>query len=185
MPAINTHRAVFLDRDGTLNLDTGYVHSIEAWVWLPGVQNALWRLSSEGFKLIVVSNQSGLARKYFSEEELHTLEAWVDKELAKFGVAISGWYYCPHLPEITGPCHCRKPASGLLEKAAKEHAIDLTHSWMLGDKLSDVQAGLACGCQTIKLGLENSQDNRQAQALGAVIAKDLPAAVSIILQRTR
>ena len=180
MSALKAKRAIFLDRDGTLNLDTGYVHSREAWVWLPGVQKALWRLARAGFLLIVVSNQSGLARKFFSENDLQKLEAWVDCELAKSGVVITAWYHCPHLPEITGPCSCRKPACGMLLTAAKEHGLDLAASWMLGDKLSDVQAGLAAGCHSIKLG--HNHEDHAAQTLGAVLAADLPAACEIILQ---
>ena len=174
--------AFFLDRDGTLNVDTGYVHSMDAWQWIAGVPEALVRLSQCGLPLIVVSNQSGIARKLFTEDDLHALETWVDGQLARFSVLITAWYHCPHLPEITGPCHCRKPAPGMLLKAAHDYRIDLTKSWMLGDKISDVLAGKACGCRTIKLGSGKSAEDIQTQAHGAIVVPDLPSALPFLLK---
>lgn len=107
-------RAIFLDRDGTLNHDTGYVHRWEDWRWLPGAPEALARFKAAGWFLVVVSNQSGIARGLFDEEELHALHARVNAQLEPLGAAIDVWRHCPHLPEITGPCVCRKPAPGLL-----------------------------------------------------------------------
>ena len=111
-------RAIFLDRDGTLNKDTGYVHRKEDWHWLPGVVEALKRFHAVGYALVVVSNQSGLARGMYDLAALHELEAWINADLEAKGAAIDAWYYCPHLPEITGPCSCRKPAPGLILRAA-------------------------------------------------------------------
>ena len=144
-------RAIFLDRDGTLNRDTGYVHRKEDWHWLPGVVEALRRFRAAGYLLVVVSNQSGLARGMFSVEDLHALEEWINADLAGHGAGIDAWYYCPHLPEATGPCTCRKPEPGLILQAAAELHIDLARSWMVGDRVRDVQAGLAAGCSCILL----------------------------------
>lgn len=144
-------RAIFLDRDGTLNKDTGYVHRKEDWHWLPGVVEALKRFHAVGYALVVVSNQSGLARGMYDLAALHELEAWINADLEAKGAAIDAWYYCPHLPEITGPCSCRKPAPGLILRAAEEMGLDLARSWMVGDRVRDVEAGLAAGCRCVLL----------------------------------
>lgn len=146
-----TRRAIFLNRDGTLNLDTGYVHRAADWRWLPGVPEALARFKAAGRLLVVVSNQSGIARGMFGPAELHALERWVDGQLAPLGAAPDAWYHCPHLPEISGPCDCRKPAPGLLLRAARDLGIDLTASWMIGDRTRDARAGLAAGCRAVLL----------------------------------
>ena len=177
-------RAVFLDRDGTLNLDTGYVHRVEDWRWLPGVPEALARFKAAGWLLVVASNQSGIARGMFGPAELHALERWVDARLAPLGAAPDAWYSCPHLPEITGPCDCRKPAPGLLLRAARDLAIDLAASWMVGDRLRDAQAGLAAGCRAVLLRT-GWGEHEAAQARAALpqvpVLPDLPAACAHIL----
>ena len=100
---------------------------------------------------MVVSNQSGLARGMFSEDDLHALEAWVNEDLAAHNAVIDAWYYCPHLPEVTGPCNCRKPEPGLILQAAADLNIDLARSWMIGDRVRDMEAGLAAGCSCVLL----------------------------------
>ncbi len=179
-------RAVFLDRDGTLNEDKGYVHRKEDWRWLPGVPETLKRLHAMGYLLVVVSNQSGIARGMYSLDELRALEAWVSADLAARGACIDAWYYCPHLPEITGPCTCRKPKSGLLLQAARDLHIDLARSWMVGDKVRDVQAGLAAGTSCILLrptaNLEGTVDKETSKKTdetvpdGVIVVPHLPAA---------
>ena len=180
-------RAVFLDRDGTLNKDVGYVHRKEDWQWLPGVAEALKRLRAVGYVLVVVSNQSGIARGMYDREALRLLEEWVNEELAAKNAAIDAWYYCPHLPEITGHCECRKPEPGLLLQAARDLELDLTNSWMIGDRVRDVQAGLAAGCQSILLhpeGSDNSDDDDVPD--GVAVVPHLPAAtVRILAPRMR
>ncbi len=180
-------RAVFLDRDGTLNKDVGYVHRKEDWQWLPGVAEALKRLRAVGYVLVVVSNQSGIARGMYDRESLRLLEEWVNAELAAKNAAIDAWYYCPHLPEITGPCECRKPEPGLLLQAARDLDLDLANSWMIGDRVRDVQAGLAAGCQSILLhpeGSDNSDDDDVPD--GVAVVPHLPAAtVRILAPRMR
>ena len=180
-------RAVFLDRDGTLNKDVGYVHRKEDWQWLPGVAEALKRLRAVGYVLVVVSNQSGIARGMYDRESLRLLEEWVNAELAAKNAAIDAWYYCPHLPEITGPCECRKPEPGLLLQAARDLELDLSNSWMIGDRVRDVKAGLAAGCQSILLhpeGSDNSDDDDVPD--GVAVVPHLPAAaVRILAPRMR
>lgn len=138
-------RAVFLDRDGTLNYDAGYTHRIAEWRWLPGALEALRLLHDAGWLLIVASNQSGIGRGYYTLAQLKELEAWLDAQVAAAGAPITAWRYCPHLPDAG--CACRKPMPGMILSAAKDLHIDLGASWMLGDKASDVAAGLAAGCQ--------------------------------------
>ena len=180
-------RAVFLDRDGTLNKDVGYVHRKEDWQWLPGVAEALKRLRAVGYVLVVVSNQSGIARGMYDREALRLLEEWVNEELAAKNAAIDAWYYCPHQAEITGPCECRKPGPGLLLQAARDLDLDLANSWMIGDRVRDVQAGLAAGCQSILLhpeGSDNSDDDDVPD--GVAVVPHLPAAtVRILAPRMR
>ena len=180
-------RAVFLDRDGTLNKDVGYVHRKEDWQWLPGVAEALKRLRAVGYVLVVVSNQSGIARGMYDSEALRQLEEWVNTELATKNAAIDAWYYCPHLPEVTGPCECRKPEPGLILQAARDLELDLANSWMIGDRVRDVKAGLAAGCQSILLlpeGSDNSDDDDVPD--GVAVVPHLPAAtVRILAPRMR
>ncbi|MDR3362670.1 MAG: HAD family hydrolase [Desulfovibrio sp.] len=175
-------RAIFLDRDGTLNLDTGYAHRIEEWVWLPGVPETLARFRADGWLLVVVSNQSGIARGFFTEEDLRDLEAAVTKQLVPYGASIDGWYHCPHLPEITGTCDCRKPAPGLLLRAAREHGIDMASSWVIGDRERDVQAGFSAGCHHAVLlnpGAKISESRNTEQG-SLFVLQDLPTACSFI-----
>lgn len=138
-------KAVFLDRDGTLNQDFGYTHRIRDWRWLPGTLAGMRILADAGYALVVVSNQSGIDRGYYTLAQVKALEEWVDKQLALKGLKIDAWYYCPHLPEAG--CSCRKPGAGMLHKAAEDLRIDLSQSWMLGDRVSDAQAGAAAGCR--------------------------------------
>ncbi|MDR2405504.1 MAG: HAD-IIIA family hydrolase, partial [Deltaproteobacteria bacterium] len=101
--------AVFLDRDGTLNRDLGYTHLYERWEWLPGATMALKLLYLAGLKLVVVTNQAGIAKSLYKEEDVLLLHRKVDLELRESGTIIAGWYFCPHHPQYTGECDCRKP----------------------------------------------------------------------------
>lgn len=181
--AIPGRRAVFLDRDGTLNEDTGYVHEARAWRWLPGVRETLARLKAAGWLLVVVSNQSGIARGMFDEKALHALEHWVDAQLAPLAANMDAWYFCPHLPDRNGPCECRKPAPGLLLRAAAELDIDLAASWMVGDRLRDVRAGLAAGCRAVLLRNAGYREEAlEAERLGVPVRDDLRQASECILK---
>lgn len=175
-------KAIFLDRDGTLNADLGYVYRKEDWHWLPGVLEALAEFRRHDWALIVVTNQSGIARGYYSEADLASLQCWLNEDLSARGLRIDAWYHCPHLPEITGPCSCRKPAPGLLLKAASDLSLDLGESWMLGDSRRDLEAGLAAGCHT---GLICSEQERIASTLlpGALVWPDLFCAARAINAR--
>ena len=140
------NKAIFLDRDGTLNIDYGYVHEIDNFKFIDGAIDALRELKKMGYMLVLVTNQSGIARGYFSEEQFLQLTEWMDWSLAEQDVDLDGIYYCPHHPEGKGEykenCDCRKPKPGMLLKAIKELKIDPTQSIMVGDKVEDLKAGI-------------------------------------------
>lgn len=142
-------RAVFLDRDGTLNRDSpDYVKRWSEFAWLPGVFEPLRRLSKAGFDLVVVTNQGAISKGLTSVEAVEDLHARMRAELAAAGIEVAV-YYCPH-HDVDG-CGCRKPKPGLLLQAAKARGIDLGRSWMVGDTERDVQAGLAAGCRVVRV----------------------------------
>lgn len=146
--------AVFLDKDGTLVEDVPYNADPRLLKWYPGVFEGLARLQAHGYRLVVITNQPGVALGRFREEAVGILEAEMRSRMQKSGVLLDGFYYCPHHPEGTvleyrAVCRCRKPAGGLLERAARALSIDLRQSWMVGDILNDVEAGRRAGCRTI------------------------------------
>lgn len=139
--------AVFLDRDGTLNVEKEYLHRIEDWEWIPGAVEAVRMINQMGYLAIVVTNQAGVARGYYNEHNIDVLHRRVDKILEVEGARIDAYYYCPHHPEHgdVRNCDCRKPAPGMLFAAQRDFDIDLTRSFMIGDKAIDVAAGVAAG----------------------------------------
>jgi D-glycero-D-manno-heptose 1,7-bisphosphate phosphatase len=157
-PTTGDRRAVFLDKDGTLVHDVPYNVDPAKLTFTPGAVTALQRLASEGFALVIVTNQSGIALGRFTRGEFARLQrALVEKIRKEAGVDIAGFYACPHAP---GPghapaCLCRKPAPGLLRQAARAHRIDLASSWMVGDILDDIEAGRRAGCRSVLLDVGN------------------------------
>ncbi|MGS2717388.1 D-glycero-beta-D-manno-heptose 1,7-bisphosphate 7-phosphatase [Eionea flava] len=136
-------KVAFLDRDGVINVDHGYVHCVDRFEFLPGVIKALQLLVANGFSLIVVTNQSGIGRGYYSEADYQKLTHWYVSELAKHKVNILDVFHCPHSPEEN--CDCRKPKSGLFDQACEKYAINMEKSLMVGDKLSDIEAAISAG----------------------------------------
>jgi D-glycero-D-manno-heptose 1,7-bisphosphate phosphatase len=148
------NRAVFLDRDGTVNEEVGYLRDLAALKLIPGAAEAIRRLNASGCKVVLVTNQSGVARGYFPESLVHQAHDLLVAMLGKEGARLDGIYYCPHHPRAgnshyTRECDCRKPATGLLDRAATDLNIDLGRSFMIGDKWSDVELGQRAGCRTI------------------------------------
>ncbi len=136
------NKAVFLDRDGTINRDKGYLWRIEDFEFLPGAIEGLKLLQKMGFLLIIISNQSGIARGYYTEENVQKLHEWMQRTLVNYGVFLDGIYYCPHHPSASvekyrQDCNCRKPKPGLFLRAAKDFDIDFSKSYAVGDKLRD------------------------------------------------
>lgn len=132
------NKAVFLDRDGVINIDKAYVYKIEDFEFCEGAFEALKHFQNLGYLLIVVTNQSGIGRGYYSEDDFQTLTRWMKETLKEQNIMIDAVYYCPHAPEEN--CNCRKPRSGMFEDAIKTFYIDVKASWMIGDKESDIQA---------------------------------------------
>ncbi|HKD79582.1 MAG TPA: HAD family hydrolase [Candidatus Angelobacter sp.] len=171
-----TRAAVFLDRDGVLIADTGYPHEISDAVPLDSVPPALSRLQQAGFQLVVVSNQSGVGRGLFSSEDVARFNAALCANLDCAGVklAVDDFFICPHAPNEN--CDCRKPKPGLLLRAAMERSLDLSRSFLIGDKESDVQAANAAGVQPILLVRERSI----LSTAKTLVAADLAQAVDLI-----
>ena len=143
--------AAFLDRDGVINVDHGYVSRWEDFEFLPGVPEALRSLGKAGYQLIVISNQSGIGRGFYSEADLEELNRRIAHHLQElWAIEMTGFYHCPHHPtdalgDYLTRCECRKPAPGMILRAAEEHNIDLAGSLLVGDKRSDIEAGKAAG----------------------------------------
>jgi D-glycero-D-manno-heptose 1,7-bisphosphate phosphatase len=180
--------AVFLDRDGTLNVEKNYLYLPEDFEFIPGTPAAIRRLNRAGFKVFVVTNQSGVARGYFSLEDVERLHRHIADRLAKAGAQIDGFYVCPHHPtegqgSYVGECDCRKGAPGLLLKAAEEHRIDLGRSFMVGDKEADIEAGERAGCTPLLVltGYGTATAEKVAPERARRFA-DLSAAVDWILE---
>ena len=144
--------AVFLDRDGTIIEDVGYLGDPERVRLLPGAAEAIGRLNGAGLLVVVATNQSGIARGLFDEEAYDATRRRLERLLGERGARLDAQYHCPHHPEITGPCECRKPGLRLYRRAADELGIDLTASWWVGDRLRDVQPATALGGRGIVLG---------------------------------
>lgn len=172
-----TKRAVFLDRDGTMAKDVKYCSCPEDFELFPSTARAIKLLNEHGFKVIVVTNQSGIARGYFTEETLAQIHEKMKGELAKEGAWVDDIYYCPHHPGDN--CDCRKPKPKLVLQAAKKHDIDLNHSFVVGDLPLDIDMGKAVGCKTILL-LDSPQEDMNISP--DYIASDLLEATQYVLQ---
>ncbi len=187
------HVAVFLDRDGTICEDVGYISSPDQLRLIPGAAEAIRLLNERGIKVVVITNQSGVARGFFSEARLKEIHDEFLCLLNGQGAQLDGIYYCPHHPtEGSAPylqdCDCRKPSSGLLKKAAADLELDLQSSFMVGDHFSDVAAGLGMGGKEILVltghGGKTLEQKDTWPAPPSLIAPDLAAAVAWILAVT-
>ena len=149
-------KAVFFDRDGVLNVDVDYLYKISDLRWVEGAREALAYLTQAGYKIFVVTNQSGIARGYYTVAQMQELHDFMQQEIKAGGGKITKFYYCPHhkegkVAEYAKDCDCRKPKPGLLLQAAKDFNIDLSQSIMIGDSDRDVEAGEAAGCKSVKV----------------------------------
>ena len=179
-------RAVFLDRDGTINQEVGYLHRVEDFVFIPGAPEAIRLLRGAGFLVVVVTNQAGIARGLYDEAALERLHEHLAVELAAAGTGIDASYFCPHHPRHgVGPyqvdCACRKPLPGMLLQAAADLGIALADSWLVGDKLSDIQAGLAAGCRPVLVRTGYGTATEPSLPAGVTACDDLLAAARLIL----
>ena len=145
-------RAIFLDRDGTINTDKDYLYRISDFEFIPGCTEALRALTNAGYRLIIISNQSGIARGYYTEADYLALDEWLKNTLRAQGIELTATYYCPHLPDAPVEryrmtCTCRKPAIGLYEKAIREWDIDPSLSYAIGDRMRDLEICKSTGCR--------------------------------------
>jgi D-glycero-D-manno-heptose 1,7-bisphosphate phosphatase len=184
----DSRRAVFLDRDGTINVEINYLHRIADLDLIPGVPAAIRALNDAGLLVIVVTNQAGIARGYYDEAALHALHEHMAEALATEGAHIDGFYFCPHHPDFSGPCACRKPRPGMLLQAAEDHRIDLAQSWMIGDSAGDLGAARAAGCRAVLVRTGYGREVEAQIVAGELprpdaIVDDIGAAVRLILAR--
>jgi D-glycero-D-manno-heptose 1,7-bisphosphate phosphatase len=175
-------KAVFLDRDGTIIEDAGFLGDPGKVRLLPKAGEAIRKLSQHDFRVVVVTNQSGIARGRLSLEDYRATEHRLDELLAREGARLDGHYFCPHLPEVTGPCECRKPGTLLYRQAAERLGIDLPQSWWVGDRVRDVLPAEALGGRGILVLSGAGRDEMKSDAArGFIQVADLGAAVQIIL----
>lgn len=144
-----SRKALFLDRDGVINVDHGYVHRAQDCDFVPGIFELAKAAMRLGYRIIIVTNQSGIARGYYSRDQFHAFSCWLEQQFWRRGILISHTYHCPHHPAQTGPfgfsCSCRKPRPGMLFKARKDFGIRLDRSIMVGDSLSDIRCAQVAG----------------------------------------
>ena len=169
--------AVFIDRDGTIMQDADYCFDPQQVKVFAHVPEALKRLKSEGFKLIIITNQSGIGRGFFSVDQYRAVEAETLRQLGTD--LIDATYFCPHAPDES--CDCRKPSPGMIVQAAREHRIDLARSFLIGDKESDAECGRKLGVRTIRVRTGSDRDT--SRSIADWVVEDVPAAVEIILNQ--
>lgn len=178
--------AVFLDRDGVINRERGYVHDVDDFCFIDGVFDACREMTGAGYRLIIITNQAGIARGHYTEEDFHQLTKWMLNEFRQKHIVIDGVYYCPHHPvhgvgDYRRDCDCRKPAPEMILRAARDHALDLRHSVLVGDKATDIEAGRAAGvgcCVLVQTGhpLSNEDLDRADSVFG-----DLPGVATALV----
>ena len=190
-----TRRAVFMDRDGTVSAEVGYVTSLDSFRLLPRSAAAIRRLNEAGMLAIVVTNQSGLARGLFDEALMNDVHALMRRQLEQAGARLDGLYVCAHHPSLGEPpwrqdCDCRKPKPGLLTLAAREHGVDLASSYVIGDSARDLEAGRRAGAMPVLVLTGHGQDDLRdriepvgGDARPAHVADDLLDAVEWILAK--
>lgn len=181
--------AVFLDRDGTIIEDTGYISSPEQVKFLPGSIAAIKQLKDAGYKIIIISNQSGVARGLISEDMLQTIEKLIHRQILNGGAHVDSSYYCPHHPEhgsypYRQACECRKPHTGLIKKAVKDHDIDLSRSIMVGDHATDIETARRAGIKSVFVMTGHGPEEKaNLKSQPDHIAADITAAADWILKQ--
>jgi D-glycero-D-manno-heptose 1,7-bisphosphate phosphatase len=174
--------AVFLDRDGTLVNDPGYQRDATMASLLPGAAPAVARLNAAGFRVVVVTNQSGIAQGFIRPEEYAAVERRITELFQEAGARIDATYHCPHHPSVGGPCECRKPGTLLYRRAAEDLDLDLSASWGVGDRLSDLDPVVALGGRAILVRTGTGREHAAAAAdAGYPVVNDVSAAVDRIL----
>ena len=145
------NKALFLDRDGVINIEKNYLYKVDEFEFIDGVFELCKHYQDLGYLIIIVTNQSGIARGYYTEDDFSILSSWMIDEFKKHGIEIANVYHCPHHPDISGKCSCRKPEPGMILDAAKKFDIDLEQSILVGDKERDIEAALNAGIKSTYL----------------------------------
>ncbi|UKI29412.1 MAG: D-glycero-beta-D-manno-heptose 1,7-bisphosphate 7-phosphatase [Clostridium sp.] len=186
----NKQKAVFLDRDGTINEYVGFLRKEEDFRLMPGVSEAIKKINNSGYLAIVVTNQPVIARGEVTEDELEEIHKKMETLLGLDGAYIDDIYYCPHhpdkgfegeIPELKIECDCRKPKTGMLEKAAREHNIDLSSSIMIGDSTLDIKMAENAGMQSVLLKTGQKGEDGKYEVSPTLIAEDLNDAINKII----
>ena len=186
------NKAVFLDRDGTINVEKHYLYRIEDFEFLPGSIEALRMLQAANYKLIIITNQSGIARGYYKEEDFLKLNNWMVSILKEQGVTIAGVYYCPHLPDADveayrTECGCRKPKLGMYQQAILDYNIQIDRSYAIGDKIRDCAICETTACKGFLIGGNEKPDIVEMVKAGEMArvgyAKNLLAAARMIMKK--
>jgi D-glycero-D-manno-heptose 1,7-bisphosphate phosphatase len=185
MSATVNNRAVFLDRDGTILMEgTDYVGKVEHVVLIPQATQALKRLQDAGYKLFVITNQSGVGRGYFTREAVESIHAHLDEQFGRAGVKFDRYYVCPHHPEDN--CDCRKPKPKFLLDAAREYRLDLSRCFMIGDRPTDIQTGVNAGVRSVLVLTGAGRETfAQQETKPDHVANDIAEATEWILRRDR
>jgi D-glycero-D-manno-heptose 1,7-bisphosphate phosphatase len=173
LPSTELRPAAFLDRDGTVIVEREFLARPDDVELLPGAAQALKRLADAGFALVLVTNQSGIARGLYGEEDYRAVQARLADLLQETGVALDGDYHCPHHPDFTGPCDCRKPAPGMFLRAARELGLDLAASVYIGDRLRDVLPGLKRGGRAFLVRTGYGKEEASVAPDGVVVVDDV------------
>jgi histidinol-phosphate phosphatase family protein len=175
------NRAVFIDRDGTIARDVHYCSRVEDFELFPTAPEAIKLFNNNGFKVVVVTNQSGIARGYFDEHTLAQIHSKMQAELLAHGARVDAIYYCPHHPDDN--CNCRKPKTELFIAAAKQFDIDFRQSYVIGDAKSDIDAGTALGCKTILVTTVSEAEQILIHSPTFVASNLLDAAKWVVMSR--
>ncbi|AYD41396.1 D-glycero-beta-D-manno-heptose 1,7-bisphosphate 7-phosphatase [Clostridium fermenticellae] len=184
------NKAVFLDRDGTINVEKNYLYKIKDFEFINGAPEAIKILNDNKYKVIVITNQAGVARGYYTENDIKILHSYIQSQLRKYNAHIDAFYYCPHHPtagigEYRIDCECRKPKNGLFKKAIKDFNIDVHESFALGDKVSDLKPALELGIKSILLKTGYGiREKNYIHNFDVLLKEDILDAVNYICEKT-
>lgn len=170
--------AIFLDRDGVINRDRQFVYRIEDFQFIEGVVDAVREMANRGFKVVVVTNQSGIGRGYYTQQDFDVLNEWMLATLRRQGVSVSGVYHCPHSPDAA--CECRKPKPGMILQAARELNLCLKDSWMVGDKPSDIAAAHSAGISNTVLVRSGKPVDPKNTAKALFVCDSVPDIIQLL-----
>jgi D-glycero-D-manno-heptose 1,7-bisphosphate phosphatase len=161
-------KALFLDRDGVINIEKSYLYKIEDFEFIDGIFELCRYFEKRVYLIFVITNQSGIAMGYYSENDFDTLTSWMVDRFLQNGIKISKVYHCPHHPELTGVCSCRKPNTLMLDKAKDEFDLDMKNSIIIGDKESDIEAGINAGLSTTYLFTNSKIDSKATKIISSL-----------------